>query len=57
MAPITVGWWHEEMVDELFSSLLGRKGDGLNDDDDDAETKEDEQDEEEQFEDDGLRIF
>ncbi|KAI8357378.1 apoptosis antagonizing transcription factor-domain-containing protein [Mortierella sp. GBAus27b] len=56
MAPITVGWWHEEMVDELFSSLLGRKGDGLNDDDD-AETKEDEQDEEEQFEDDGLRIF
>lgn len=25
MAPIPAGGWHDEMVDELFSSLLGQK--------------------------------
>lgn len=56
MAPIPAGTWHEEMVEELFSSLLGRKGGNLDDDEEDEnETKEDE--EQEDIPDDGLRIF
>ncbi|KAK3839095.1 MAG: apoptosis-antagonizing transcription factor [Linnemannia elongata] len=56
MAPIPAGTWHEEMIEELFSSLLGRKGGNLDDDEEDEnETKEDE--EQEDIPDDGLRIF
>ncbi|KAG0281490.1 hypothetical protein BGZ95_003145 [Linnemannia exigua] len=56
MAPIPAGTWHEEMIEELFSSLLGRKGGNLDDDNEDEnETKEDE--EQEDIPDDGLRIF
>lgn len=53
MAPIPAGTWHEEMVDELFSSLLGKKS-SLDDNDDEEEQAEEEQDE---VPDDGLRIF
>ncbi|KAF9996059.1 hypothetical protein BGZ65_008333 [Modicella reniformis] len=58
MAPVPAGTWHEEMVEELFSSLLGRK-DGSLGDEDDENSKEEEEEEEAQegFEDDGLRIF
>lgn len=52
MAPIPAGTWHEEMVEELFSSLLGRKGGNL---DDEEEVEEEEK--EEELPDDGLRIF
>ncbi|KAG0372282.1 hypothetical protein BGX24_000473 [Mortierella sp. AD032] len=56
MAPIPAGTWHEEMIEELFSSLLGRKGGDLEDDDEqENEAKEDE--EHEDIPDDGLRIF
>jgi protein AATF/BFR2 len=27
MVPIPVGTWHEDMIDELYSSLLGKKYD------------------------------
>ncbi|KAG0019466.1 hypothetical protein BGZ80_005773 [Entomortierella chlamydospora] len=58
MAPIPAGTWHEEMIEELFSSLLGRRGGGLNDDDDEEEDgQEDKAQEEEEIPDDGLRIF
>jgi protein AATF/BFR2 len=59
MAPIPAGTWHEEMVEELFSSLLGRKGGNLNDEDGEEadDTKEDIDEAQEEFEDDGLRIF
>ncbi|KAF9362861.1 hypothetical protein BGX34_005371 [Mortierella sp. NVP85] len=59
MAPIPAGTWHEEMVEELFSSLLGRKGGNLNDEDGEEadDTKEDNDEAQEEFEDDGLRIF
>lgn len=53
MAPIPAGTWHEEMVEELYSSLLGRKGGNLNDE----EEEEEEQEQEEIVPDDGLRIF
>jgi len=53
MAPIPTGTWHEEMVEELYSSLLGRKGGNLNDE----EEEEEEQEQEEIVPDDGLRIF
>ncbi|KAF9924071.1 hypothetical protein FBU30_005911 [Linnemannia zychae] len=56
MAPIPAGTWHEEMVEELFSSLLGRQGGSLDDDEEEEdENKEDE--EQEEIPDDGLRIF
>ncbi|KAF8938015.1 apoptosis-antagonizing transcription factor [Dissophora ornata] len=55
MAPIPAGTWHEEMVEELFSSLLGRKGGSLNDEEEEEEAQAEE--EKEEFEDDGLRIF
>ncbi|KAF9333990.1 hypothetical protein BG006_002871 [Podila minutissima] len=54
MAPIPAGTWHEEMVEELYSSLLGRKGGNLNDEE---EEEEEEQEQEEIVPDDGLRIF
>ncbi|KAF9200296.1 hypothetical protein BGZ49_009482 [Haplosporangium sp. Z 27] len=58
MAPIPAGTWHEEMVEELFSSLLGRKGGSLNDEEEDDEDREEENvQEEEDIPDDGLRIF
>ncbi|KAG0345373.1 hypothetical protein BG004_003764 [Podila humilis] len=53
MAPIPSGTWHEEMVEELYSSLLGRRGGSLDDD----EEEEQDQDQEEVVPDDGLRIF
>ncbi|KAG0056867.1 hypothetical protein BGZ83_003161 [Gryganskiella cystojenkinii] len=53
MAPIPAGTWHEEMVDELFSSLLGKK----NSLDDNEEEEEEAQEEQEEIPDDGLRIF
>lgn len=53
MAPIPAGTWHEEMVDELFSSLLGKKG-SLDDNEDEEQEAEEEQ---EDVPDDGLRIF
>ncbi|KAF9433880.1 hypothetical protein BGZ76_008862 [Entomortierella beljakovae] len=56
MAPIPAGTWHEEMIEELFSSLLGRSGDNLNDGDEDEENDQ-EQNTEEEIPDDGLRIF
>ena len=31
MVPISIGTWHEDMVDELFSSLLGKKYDNCSD--------------------------
>ncbi|KAF9195883.1 hypothetical protein BGZ50_003144 [Haplosporangium sp. Z 11] len=54
MAPIPAGTWHEEMVEELFSSLLGRKGGNLDDEEDEEDAKEEEK---EELPDDGLRIF
>ncbi|KAF8951150.1 hypothetical protein BGZ46_004139, partial [Entomortierella lignicola] len=58
MAPIPAGTWHEEMVEELFSSLLGRKGGSLNDEEEGDEDREEENvQEEEDIPDDGLRIF
>ncbi|KAG0203298.1 hypothetical protein BGX28_004394 [Mortierella sp. GBA30] len=56
MAPIPAGTWHEGMVEELFSSLLGRKGGSL-DDEEDEEGDEEKEEEEEEVPDDGLRIF
>ncbi|KAF9425150.1 hypothetical protein BGZ94_007790 [Podila epigama] len=55
MAPIPAGSWHEEMVEELYSSLLGRKGGNL--DDEEEEEEEQAQEQEEIVPDDGLRIF
>ncbi|CAO3573900.1 unnamed protein product [Mortierella alpina] len=55
MAPIPAGTWHEEMVEELFSSLLGRKGGNL--DDEEEEEEQEEEDKEDEMPDDGLRIF
>ncbi|KAG0284358.1 hypothetical protein BGZ98_005948, partial [Dissophora globulifera] len=59
MAPVPAGTWHEEMVEELFSSLLGRKGGNLSDDgeEDEDEAEGEAGEEAEDFEDDGLRIF
>ncbi|KAG0243960.1 hypothetical protein BGW41_000793 [Actinomortierella wolfii] len=52
MAPVPAGTWHEEMVEELFSSLLGRKSELQDEDNDDEEEAEDEV-----IPDDGMRIF
>ncbi|CAG8750249.1 4635_t:CDS:2, partial [Racocetra fulgida] len=38
MVPIPSGTWHDNMIDELYSSLLGKKNDGL--DTDESEGKE-----------------
>ncbi|KAF9161503.1 hypothetical protein DFQ26_004496 [Actinomortierella ambigua] len=52
MAPVPAGTWHEEMTEELFSSLLGRQS-GLKDEDNEGEEEEAEDD----VPDDGMRIF
>ncbi|KAF9907614.1 hypothetical protein BX616_000374 [Lobosporangium transversale] len=56
MAPVPAGTWHDEMVEELFSSLLGRRGAGL-DDKDEEEIEEPVAQQDEEMADDGLRIF
>ncbi|KAG0357677.1 apoptosis-antagonizing transcription factor [Gamsiella multidivaricata] len=57
MVPIPAGTWHGEMVEELFSSLLGRKAGNLNDDDDENDEDAHAEQEQEDVVDDGLRIF
>ncbi|KAI1309502.1 hypothetical protein EDD11_004088 [Mortierella claussenii] len=60
MAPIPAGTWHEEMVEELFSSLLGRRGGSLDDEEDEDEEEADKEEgyaQEDEMVDDGLRIF
>ncbi|RPB17405.1 TRAUB-domain-containing protein [Morchella conica CCBAS932] len=47
MAPLENNTWHEQQIDELFSSLLGQK----------VRVDEDEEDAEEHMEMDGLRLF
>ncbi|KAM3583753.1 rRNA-processing protein bfr2 [Umbelopsis sp. WA50703] len=60
MVPIPTGTWHEEMIDELYASLLGRKQMDLTGD---ADIEEDKAADEEEHEIvngeavDGLRIF
>lgn len=42
MVPVLVNGWHEEQIDELFASLLGRGFEisvGTGDDDDGVETR------------------
>ena len=43
MVPIPAGSWHEEMIDELYSSLLGKKYNVALDEDEDKNGRIDEE--------------
>jgi protein AATF/BFR2 len=61
MVPVPTGSWHEEMIDELYASLLGRKQRDLITEEEEAEEEKDGDAEDHEIVNgqavDGLRIF